>query len=69
AYLPFSFGRRGCIGEPFAWAEGVLALATIARRWRLVLDGPAPQLHGSVTLRPASTLGMKPISRGGVTQG
>lgn len=69
AYLPFSFGKRGCIGEPFAWAEGVLALATIARRWRLELHGAPPDAHGSVTLRPSSTLGMKPISRGGVTQG
>ena len=69
AYLPFSKGRRGCIGEPFAWAEGVLALATVARRWRLILDGPAPEVHGSVTLRPAAPLVMTPVSRGGVTQG
>ncbi|OZC03634.1 cytochrome P450 [Rubricoccus marinus] len=53
AYLPFSFGKRGCIGEPFAWAEGVLALATIARRWRLALPGPPPAPHASVTLRAA----------------
>jgi cytochrome P450 len=69
AYLPFSAGRRGCIGEPFAWAEGILALATIARRWRLEPLGPAPRPHGSVTLRPASPLQMTPIPRGGVTQG
>ena len=69
AYLPFSAGRRGCIGEPFAWAEGVLALATIARRWRLALEGPRPRPHGSVTLRPGTPLRMKPIPRGGVTQG
>ena len=52
AYVPFSAGRRGCIGEQFAWAEGTLVLSVIARRWRLRLAGPAPEPHGSVTLRP-----------------
>ena len=64
AYLPFSAGRRGCIGEPFAWAEGVLALATIARRWTLQRKGLAPSLRGSVTLRPRSPLVMTPSRRG-----
>jgi cytochrome P450 len=35
AYFPFGGGARKCIGEGFAWMEGVLALATLARRWRL----------------------------------
>ena len=56
AYLPFSAGRRGCIGEQFAWAEGTLVLAAIARRWRLRLAGPPPAPHGSVTLRPAGPM-------------
>ena len=60
AYLPFSAGRRGCIGEPFAWAEGVLALATVARRWKLERAGAAPALRGSVTLRPRGPLVMIP---------
>jgi cytochrome P450 len=37
SYFPFGAGTRVCIGEHFAWMEGVLALATIARRWRLRL--------------------------------
>ena len=52
AYLPFSAGRRGCIGEQFAWTELVLVLATVARDWRLRRLGPPPRAHGSVTLRP-----------------
>ena len=63
AYLPFSAGRRGCIGEQFAWVEGVLVLATIAQRWRLRLAGPTPDLHASVTLRPAGPLPLLPEAR------
>jgi cytochrome P450 len=37
SYFPFGAGTRVCIGEQFAWMEGVLALATIAKRCRLRL--------------------------------
>jgi cytochrome P450 len=57
-YFPFGGGVRRCIGESFAWTEGVLLLATIARNWRLKLlpsqkIAPKPM----VTLRPK--FGMK----------
>jgi cytochrome P450 len=35
AFLPFSTGPRGCIGEPFAWAELTVVLAGVLSRWRL----------------------------------
>lgn len=38
AYFPFGGGSRICIGERFAWMEGVLAIATLAQKWRLRLD-------------------------------
>jgi cytochrome P450 len=51
AYFPFGAGTRICIGESFAWMEGVLILATLAQRWRVrVLEEPRPQ--ASITLRP-----------------
>jgi cytochrome P450 len=35
AFIPFGAGTRKCIGESFAMAQAVLALATIAARWSL----------------------------------
>jgi len=37
SYYPFGGGARLCIGERFAWMEGVLVLAAIAQKWRLRL--------------------------------
>ena len=53
SYFPFGGGSRVCIGEQFAWMEGVLLIATIARQWkmRLAVDQivePKPM----ITLRP-----------------
>jgi cytochrome P450 len=53
AYFPFSGGARGCIGEPFAWMEAVLIVATLAQRWTMRL-APGHQMVAEplVTLRP-----------------
>ena len=54
AYFPFGGGARSCIGESFAWMEGVLLLATIGQRWRLRLQpGPPVEPQALITLRPA----------------
>ena len=37
SYFPFGGGTRGCMGEAFAWMEGVLLVAIIAQRWRFRL--------------------------------
>jgi cytochrome P450 len=40
-FIPFGSGARKCIGDQFAMTEAILALATIAARWRLrALPGP-----------------------------
>lgn len=58
-YLPFGGGTRQCIGENFAWMEGVLVLATMAQQWRPRL--PAEHqlaLEALITLRPKGGLPM-----------
>lgn len=53
AYFPFGGGPRSCVGEPFAWMEGVLVLATISQRWRLHhVRGHKVELLPRLTLRP-----------------
>jgi cytochrome P450 len=53
AYFPFGAGGRQCIGEAFAWMEGVLMLATIAQQWRLrFVPGQTVDVQPKITLRP-----------------
>jgi cytochrome P450 len=64
AYFPFGRGTRVCIGEPFAWMEGILLLATVGRRWRFEqLDRRPVGLRPAITLRPARGIAMKVVAR------
>ncbi|MEX2231042.1 MAG: cytochrome P450 [Cyclobacteriaceae bacterium] len=52
-YFPFSRGPRSCIGEPFAWMEGILVLASIAQLWRISLvPDHRVELLPLINLRP-----------------
>src|SRR3954470_3647746 len=64
AYFPFGGGNRVCIGESFAWTEGILVLATLARHWRLrrVDTSPVP-MNAMLTLRPARPIRMVVAAR------
>jgi cytochrome P450 len=53
-YFPFGGGVRRCIGEQFAWMEGVLLLATLGRKWKLRL-----QPEQKIVLQPLMTLRSK----------
>jgi cytochrome P450 len=53
AHLPFSYGKRGCIGGSLSLVENALALTQFLRRFRLEYVGETPaRLSATVTLTP-----------------
>lgn len=62
AYFPFGGGSRKCIGEPFAWMEGTLLLATFARDWRFEL-APDARVAKQVAITLRARHGMRMIAR------
>lgn len=61
SYFPFGGGSRSCIGEPLAWIEGVIILATILKEWSVTLEEDAKniKLQPLVTLRPKCGIRMR----------
>ena len=67
SYFPFGAGTRVCIGEQFAWMEGILAIATIARRWRFrLVDGHPVVPRPIITLRSRHGMRMTAHARSSV---
>jgi len=52
SWMPFGAGRRICIGNHYAIANGQIALATLAQRVALDTRQPFPECDPMVTLRP-----------------
>jgi len=62
-YFPFGAGARQCIGESFAWMEGVLLLAVLGQKWKMSLvPGQRVEPEPLITLRPK--YGMKMVVEG-----
>ena len=60
SYFPFGGGIRGCVGEPFAWLEAILLVATISRQWRMKhVPSHKVELKALITLRPKYGMQMK----------
>ncbi|HVI09950.1 MAG TPA: cytochrome P450 [Candidatus Binatia bacterium] len=64
SYFPFGAGSRQCIGESFAWMEGVLILATLAQKWKLrLVKGHPVEPQPLITLRPKYGMKMEVEAR------
>lgn len=60
SYFPFGGGPRICIGEPLAWLEGILFIATIAQQWQFRQDpGFVARIKPLITLRPKNGMPMR----------
>jgi cytochrome P450 len=60
SYFPFGGGTRVCIGEAFAWTEGVLVIAALAQQWRMKLaPGVTVAPQPMITLRPRGGIPMQ----------
>ncbi|HUQ56219.1 cytochrome P450 [Lentzea sp.] len=63
AFIPFGHGVRQCIAGEFSFNEMVLAVATVASKWRLESVAGTPlQTRSSVNLTPRG-LRLKPVRR------
>ncbi|HEY6404720.1 MAG TPA: cytochrome P450, partial [Nitrososphaeraceae archaeon] len=64
SYFPFGGGIRGCVGEPFAWQEGILLIATISSYWSMrLVPNQRVKLQPGITLNPKNGIKMKLKSR------
>jgi cytochrome P450 len=53
SYLPFSAGKRSCIGGALSLVENTLALTQLLRRFRFEYVGEVPaRISATVTLTP-----------------
>ena len=69
SFFPFGGGSRRCIGESFAWMEGILIIATLAQRWRMRLFSDRPvELAPVQLLRPKHEMLMVLEQRKGLAQ-
>ncbi|XP_043493907.1 cytochrome P450 4C1-like [Polistes fuscatus] len=59
-FFPFSFGKRGCIGQIFAMIQMKIIAASLLRKFTVRIDDPVSveniDLKSIITLQPAETI-------------
>ena len=63
SYLPFSLGKRACIGERMARMEGVLMLTLISQRFILDLADKLPEASVRMSIKPKGGMKMRVMRR------
>lgn len=56
AWIPFSAGPRGCVGDQFAMTEALLTAALVSRRFDLVVESRTVEPRFGATLRPSGAI-------------
>mmetsp|Transcript_50232 Transcript_50232/g.104839 ORF Transcript_50232/g.104839 Transcript_50232/m.104839 type:complete len:140 (-) Transcript_50232:129-548(-) len=55
-FMPFSLGRRNCVGQNLAMLELKMAVASLAQHFRFELVSPVVQSENYLTFKPRDTL-------------
>jgi cytochrome P450 len=63
AYFPFGGGAKMCIGDSFARMEGVLAMASIARRWSFEMTSESADVRPGLTLSTSKPILLRANAR------
>lgn len=63
AFFPFTLGQRMCVGMNFAYLEAAIALATLAKYFRVECDTPELSYDMGLTFRPDRPVKLRLIRR------
>ncbi|XP_035727388.1 cytochrome P450 4C1-like [Vespa mandarinia] len=62
-FFPFSYGKRNCIGQQFAMLEIITVIATLLKRFRVIINKPIEiaeiDVKFSITLTPTKPIRLK----------
>ncbi|KAG5468380.1 hypothetical protein LSCM1_02360 [Leishmania martiniquensis] len=66
-YIPFSCGKRSCIGQEFGFLEVLIVTALLGRHLKMQLLGNFPEARYNITVAMSHPVSMRIAARGGVS--